>query len=247
MEGMTELWKGYSFMFIDVTQTVTAQALSLPGSCWREFYTNPVMVCQSASCVSNKAEFNFWLPVSIPDTDEVSNFYPQTRTWNEGGNNQEILDKVSRCKVCVSDYKLLAVHSFSADKPTNQIRALEQHGWEHRPEMDGYSFLFAGGVKEGAGPSLQAHGSCMRKFTPVSVVQTNGQEVRWLSQNFASIWVTDYQKYLVDHSTDDRDIEWKVNAPDSRIRFREEVLGKCAIMKRNINRKMRYVADPSMH
>jgi len=87
----------------------------------------------------------------------------------------------------------------------------------------------------------------MRKFTPVSVVQTNGQEVRWLSQNFASIWVTDYQKYLVDHSTDDRDIEWKVNAPDSRIRFREEVLGKCAIMKRNINRKMRYVADPSMH
>ena len=77
-----------------VTQTVTAQALSLPGSCWREFYTNPIMVCQSTSCVSNKAEFNFWLPVTIPDNAKVSEFYPQTRTYTQGGNNKEILDKV---------------------------------------------------------------------------------------------------------------------------------------------------------
>jgi len=239
---MTELWKGYSFMFIDVTQTVTAQALSLPGSCWREFYTNPVMVCQSASCISNKAEFNFWLPVTIPDNEKVTDFYPQTRTWTERGSNQEILDKVSRCSVCISDRKLLAVHSFSAQKPVGQVRALAKHGW--KTLYEGYSYLFAGGVKEGAGPALQAHASCMKHFTPISVVQTNGQEVRWLSQNFASIWIVDYQRWLVDHVTDDKDIEWEVNEPVGRIRFRDQALGKCAVLQRTVNPRMRFEADP---
>lgn len=239
---MTELWKGFSFMFIDVSQTVTAQSLSLPGSCWREFYTNPVMVCQSASCVSNKAEFNFWLPVTIPDHEKVSEFYPQTRTYTQGGNNQDILDKVSRCAVCVSDAKLLAVHSFNAQKPAKAVANLRSHGWEELYE--GYSFLFSGGVKEGAGHALQAHGSCMKHFTPVSVVQTNGQEVRWLSQNFATIWIVDYRQYLINHITDDPDQTWDVNEPDSRASYKQSVLGKCVVMKRRVNERMRFEADP---
>ena len=149
---------------------------------------------------------------------------------------------LSRCAVCISDSKLLAVHSFNAQKPTSQINNLRAHGWQELYE--GYSFLFSGGVKEGAGHALQSHGSCMKHFTPVSVVQTNGQEVRWLSQNFATIWIVDYRQYLVSHSTDDPDVEWNVDNPDSRVNYRNNVLGKCAVMQRAVNERMRFEADP---
>ena len=84
----------------------------------------------------------------------------------------------------------------------------------------------------------------MKHFTPVSVVQTNGQEVRWLSQNFATIWVVDYRQHLTEHSTDDPDAEWNVDSPDSRVDYKNNVLGKCAVMQKKVNERMRFEADP---
>ena len=134
--------------------------------------------------------------------------------------------------VCVSDYKLMAVHSFANTKPN--LNKLIAGGWEELYE--GYSYAFQGGARDGSGNQFHMHGSCMRMFSPVSVVQTNGQEVRWISNSPRSLWFTDYETIRY-HELDDGERYWKVGRGGERKAFREQVLGRCAVVKRTASKR----------
>jgi len=235
-DGMTELWTGYSFMFVDVTKSITAQSISEPGSCWREFYMNPLQLCNTASCQISKNEYTFWMPTAdIPDTVDVGEHYPQALRYDDE-NQAEILKYISRCVVCVSDYKLMAVHSYRNQNPDTSY--LQQHGWVEL--YNGYSYMFQSGAKEGSGNQLGEHGSCMQYYSPVSVVQAIGQEVRWISNSPKSVWIIN-NDLLKNYNLDDGSIQQNVEEGADRKKFREQMLGRCTVMhKSSKNRKILY-------
>jgi hypothetical protein len=70
---------------------VSAQSLSRPGSCWREFFLNPLQLCDSAACIESKNEYIFWMATAdIPDESNVGDWYPDSLTYNNQGNEEEI-------------------------------------------------------------------------------------------------------------------------------------------------------------
>jgi len=74
----------------------------------------------------------------------------------------------------------------------------------------------------------------MKLFSPVGIAQTNGQEVRWISPNFKSLWMIDYSR-LEGWDPDEGAIDegWDVNDPAARATFVSDILGKCIVMRRN--------------
>lgn len=126
----------------------------------------------------------------------------------------------------------MAVHSHSKDYPTGLVANMKKSGWEEA--YKGYSFIFQSGAGQGFGTALQNHGSCMRHFSPVGVAQSNGQEVRWISPNFKSLWLIDYSQ-LEGWDPDEGAIDqgWNVDEPAARRSFIDNILGKCIVMKRS--------------
>jgi len=131
----------------------------------------------------------------------------------------------------VSDYKLMSVHSFTNTLPETQVAELANTGWEIA--YSGYSFAFQVGAGRGYGTALQGHGSCLREFSPIGIAQTNGQEVRWISPNFKSLWVIDYGFTYGDDDEDDYD--WAVDTPADREKFIQERVGKCYVVKKSVS------------
>ena len=138
----------------------------------------------------------------------------------------------SRCVVCVSDYKLMAVHSFRSQKPN--LNKLEAAGWQEL--YSGYSYIYQSGAREGSGTEFGAHGSCLEYFSPVSIVQTNGLEVRWISNSPTALWIIDYEK-LRNYDLDDGSLINDVRTGAARSKFRETELGRCVVMRRTSTKR----------
>jgi len=132
----------------------------------------------------------------------------------------------------VSDYKLMAVHSYAAQKPN--LNKLIAAGWEEL--YDGYSFIYQSGAREGSGTAFGDHGSCLSYFSPVSIVQTNGQEVRWISNSPKSMWIIGYES-LRNYDLDEGSIVRQVSDGVDRARFRDTELGQCVVMKRTATKR----------
>jgi len=234
---MTELWRGYSFMFIDAFDFAAGQSLSEPGSCWRDFYVNNMMMCTDDSCTNSNSRYSFWLATAVPDGKTPTEYYPESTSALD--DRETVLNYISRCTVCISDYKIMALHSFSKDKPEAKLQAASRYGWAKLYE--GYSFAYQVGSGVGWGTQLSRHSSCLQHFSPIMAAQTNGAEVRWISPNFHATWVLDYS-YL---SEDDRweSTEYDVTNTADRQTFIQNRLGKCYVIKRNANDRFRYYSD----
>ena len=134
--------------------------------------------------------------------------------------------------VCVSDYKLLAVHSYQNRKPN--LNKLISAGWEEL--YDGYSYIYQSGARDGSGTEMAAHGSCMTYFSPVSIAQAHGQEVRWISNSPKAIWIIGYDS-LRDYDLDDGELIRNVADGAKRAEFRDSELGKCVVMRRTATKR----------
>ena len=126
----------------------------------------------------------------------------------------------------------MAVHSFRNKKPN--LNRLVSAGWSEL--YSGYSYIYQSGAREGSGTELGAHGSCLEYFSPVSIVQTSGREVRWISNSPTSLWITDYEK-LRNYDLDDGEIINDVMSGAARSRFRDNELGRCVVMRRTSTKR----------
>ena len=140
----------------------------------------------------------------------------------------------SRCVVCVSDYKLVSYHSFTANPPTApELARIEQKGWEQ--VYSGYSYIMQVGPGRAFGNAVFDHESCRREFTPTMIAQTYKKDVRFISSNFKSMW-------LIDNSAQvDKNI--KVDSAADRANFIQNYLGKCIVLRRSVERRMYYYSD----
>lgn len=120
--GQTQLWDGYSLMYVDGNDYPANQDLGSAGSCVRKFSTMPVMACgQNNVCnYASRNDRTFWLSTSkeIP-------MMPVTE--------HEMRPYISRCVVCEVPSNVIAVHSQSLQIPECP------NGWDGL--WIGYTFL----------------------------------------------------------------------------------------------------------
>ena len=66
--GTTQLWAGYSLLFIQGNSRVAGQDLGAPGSCMRRFSTAPFMFCTITNVCNyaNRADYSYWLSTEAP-------------------------------------------------------------------------------------------------------------------------------------------------------------------------------------
>ena len=131
----------------------------------------------------------------------------------------------------------MAVHSFKAQKPN--LNKLKSVGWKELYE--GYSFIYQTGANHGSGTELETHGSCLRLFSPVSIVQTSGLAIKWLSNSPKALWILDYKHLQYKDLDDGPTVKYVDEGGDGRRMYRERYLGRCVVLaKTTENRKVIY-------
>ncbi|KAM4605273.1 uncharacterized protein ACJ7VT_017550 [Polymixia lowei] len=173
-EGDTELWAGYSLVYLGGQDKPHTQDLGQAGSCLPVFSTMPFSHCDSGAChYSGRDDKSYWLSTAAAAPMPAASF--------SGG---DIGSHVGRCVVCETSSPAVAVHS--QDRATPACPS----GW--RGLWTGYSFLqHAGAGDEGGGHSLTSSGSCLGDFRARPFVECQG--ARGTCRYFAtlnSFWLT---------------------------------------------------------
>lgn len=152
------MWSGYSLLYIMGNERAVGQDLGEPGSCLRLFSTMPYMFCDiKESChIASRNDYSYWLSTPEPLTPSL-----------EPIAGRSIEKYISRCAVCESRTKVIAIHSQGLDIPSCP------RNWEGL--WVGYSFLMntdSGG--EGNGQPLSSPGSCLQDFRPNPFIECQG-------------------------------------------------------------------------
>merc|ERR1712066_285651 len=146
--GTTKLWDGYSLLFTQTNERAHGQDLGSAGSCPRMFSSMPFMFCDlNEQCnVASRNDYSYWL--------STSENMPMTM---ENIKGQELEKYISRCSVCETESKVMAVHS--QDEQIPECPANWDSLWM------GYSFVMhTGAGSQGGGQSLSSPGSCLETF-----------------------------------------------------------------------------------
>lgn len=154
--GMSQLWVGYSLLFVEGQEKAHNQDLGFAGSCLPRFSTMPFIYCNiNEVChYAGRNDKSYWLSTTAP--------IPMMPV-----SQAQIPQYISRCSVCEAPSKAIAVHSQDITIPQCP------RGW--RSLWIGYSFLMhtAAGA-EGGGQSLVSPGSCLEDFRATPFIECSG-------------------------------------------------------------------------
>ncbi|GFO06154.1 collagen alpha-1(iv) chain [Plakobranchus ocellatus] len=157
-DGTTELWQGYSLLFVMGNGRSHGQDLGTAGSCLRRFSTMPFLFCNiNTVCnVASRSDYSYWLST----TEEM------TRMMNPVSGPQ-VERYISRCVVCETPSPIIAVHSQSMMVPNCPS------GWSE--VWVGFSFVLSTGAgAQGSGQSLLSPGSCLESFRSQPFIECHG-------------------------------------------------------------------------
>uniref|UniRef100_A0A3Q3WKA0 Collagen IV NC1 domain-containing protein n=1 Tax=Mola mola TaxID=94237 RepID=A0A3Q3WKA0_MOLML len=171
-EDSSQLWVGYSLVYLEGQEKAHTQDLGQAGSCLPVFSTMPFSYCNKAAChFSSRNDKSYWLSTTAP--------IPMMPLFG-----QEITSHISRCVVCETVSPTVAFHSQDHTVPACPP------GW--RGLWKGYSFLLSTGAgDEGGGQSLTSTGSCLKDFRTHPIIECQG--ARGSCHYFAnlySFWLT---------------------------------------------------------
>lgn len=171
-EGSSQLWVGYSLVYLEGQEKAHTQDLGQAGSCLPVFSTMPFSYCNNAAChYSSRNDKSYWLSTTAP--------IPMMPLFG-----QQIRTHISRCAVCETVSPAVAFHS-----QDHAVLACPP-GW--RSLWTGYSFLLhTGAGDEGGGQSLTSTGSCLKDFRTHPFIECQG--ARGSCHYFAnlySFWLT---------------------------------------------------------
>lgn len=150
------------------------QDLGQSGSCLRQFSTMPFMFC-NLNNVCSYAENNddsIWLSTAEP--------MPMTMTPIPA---REMEKYVSRCAVCETKTRLIALHSQSMEIPDCP------QGWEEA--WIGYSYYMQTSDTHGhSHQNLISPGSCLEEFRAQPVIECHGRGTCSVYDGITSYWLT---------------------------------------------------------
>lgn len=157
--GSTEVYSGYSLLFINGNNRAHGQDLGTLGSCLPRFTTMPFLFCNTDSTCryASRNDYSYWL-----STNEVvlSNM-PLI-------SGDLLRSYISRCSVCDARANVIAIHSQTSIVPDCPV------GW--LPLWVGYSFVMETGVgAEGSGQPLASPGSCLEQFRKIPFIECHGR------------------------------------------------------------------------
>ncbi|KAM7400696.1 hypothetical protein PAMA_005072 [Pampus argenteus] len=171
-EGSSQLWVGYSLVYLEGQEKAHTQDLGQAGSCLPVFSTMPFSYCNKAAChYSSRNDKSYWLSTTASIT-----MMPLF--------GQEIRFHISRCVVCETVSSAVTFHS-----QDHAVPVCPPH-W--RSLWTGYSFLLhTGAGDEGGGQSLTSSGSCLKDFRPHPFIECHGSggSCHYLD-NLYSFWLT---------------------------------------------------------
>lgn len=156
--GSSLMWTGYSLLHFMGDAKAHGQDLGAPGSCLRYFSTMPFLFCSMNNVCNyaSRSDYSYWLST----TEEMSITMAPIKAQN--------MEKyISRCSVCESATRVIALHSQSMSVPACPRQ------WEEL--WVGYSFLMhTDAGAEGGGQSLVSPGSCLREFRSSPFIECHG-------------------------------------------------------------------------
>lgn len=168
------LWEGYSFVSMVGSGRSVGQDLGLAGSCLRMFTTMPFMFC-NLNNVCSYAENNddsIWLTTGEP--------MPMSMTPVPA---REMEKYISRCSVCETTTRLIALHSQGMEIPDCP------QGWEEA--WIGYSYYMQTSDTHGhSHQNLISPGSCLEEFRAQPVIECNGRGTCSIFDGITSFWLT---------------------------------------------------------
>lgn len=168
------LWDGYSFLSAVGSGRAVGQDLGQSGSCLRRFSAMPFMFC-NLNNVCSYAENNddsIWLTTGEP--------MPMSMTPIP---SRELEKYISRCAVCETTTRLIALHSQSMEIPDCP------QGWEE--SWIGYSYYMQTSDASGnSHQSLISPGSCMEEFRAQPVIECHGRGTCNIFDGITSFWLT---------------------------------------------------------
>ncbi|XP_042564728.1 collagen alpha-3(IV) chain-like [Clupea harengus] len=157
--GTTQLYTGYSLLFINGNNRGHGQDLGTLGSCLMRFSSMPFLFCNTDNTCryASRNDYSYWL-----STDHAM---PSDMALISG----PALEKyVSRCVVCEAKANIIAVHSQTSlvpDCPSDWVSL-----WQ------GYSFVMQlGAGAEGSGQPLASPGSCLEHFHRIPFIECHGR------------------------------------------------------------------------
>lgn len=168
------LWEGYSFLSAIGSGRAIGQDLGQSGSCLRRFSAMPFMFC-NLNNVCSYAENNddsIWLTTGEP--------MPMSMTPIP---SRELEKYISRCAVCETTTRLIALHTQSMEIPDCP------QGWEEA--WIGYSYYMQTSDAHGnSHQNLISPGSCLEEFRAQPVIECHGRGTCNIFDGITSFWLT---------------------------------------------------------
>merc|ERR1711981_413947 len=218
--GTTKLWDGYSLLFTQTNERAHGQDLGSAGSCPRMFSPMPFMFCDlNEQCnVASRNDYSYWL--------STSENMPMTM---ENIKGQDLEKYISRCSVCETESKVMAVRSQDDEIP--ECPANWDSLWM------GYSFVMhTGAGSQGGGQSLSSPGSCLETFRNSPFIECHG---RGTCNYFAST----YSFWLTTVSSDQqfaKPVSETLKSGNLRSR-----ISRCQVCRRAIDSVSGYISSPT--
>ncbi|PWA31381.1 hypothetical protein CCH79_00002660 [Gambusia affinis] len=171
--GTTQIYDGYSLLYVQGNERSHGQDLGTAGSCLRKFSPMPFLFCNinNVCNFASRNDYSYWLTSPEP--------MPMSMAPITGDS---IKPFISRCVVCEAPAMVIAVHS-----QTIRIPPCPQ-GWDSL--WIGYSFVMhTSAGAEGSGQALASPGSCLEEFRSAPFIECHGRGTCNYYANSYSFWL----------------------------------------------------------
>uniref|UniRef100_A0A8D2L693 Collagen IV NC1 domain-containing protein n=1 Tax=Varanus komodoensis TaxID=61221 RepID=A0A8D2L693_VARKO len=171
--GTTQIYSGYSLLFVQGNEQAHGQDLGTAGSCLQRFTTMPFLLCNPNNVCrfASRNDYSYWLSTAEPMPSDMAPI-----------SGKALEPYISRCSVCEGPAMIIAVHSQTASVPPCP------QGWQSL--WKGFSFvMYTGAGSEASGQMLASPGSCLEKFYAIPFIECHGRGTCNYYSNSYSFWL----------------------------------------------------------
>ncbi|NXK78972.1 CO4A3 protein, partial [Amazona guildingii] len=171
--GTSQLYVGYSLLFVQGNERAHGQDLGTAGSCLQRFTTMPFLFCNTNDVCSfaSRNDYSYWLSTATVMPVDMAPI-----------SGRALESHISRCVVCEGAAMVIAVHS-----QTTVVPACPR-GWVSL--WKGFSFvMYTSAGSEASGQALASPGSCLEEFRAIPFIECHGRGTCNYYTNSYSFWL----------------------------------------------------------
>ncbi|NXL50704.1 CO4A3 protein, partial [Podilymbus podiceps] len=171
--GTSQIYVGYSLLFVQGNEQAHGQDLGTAGSCLQRFTTMPFLFCNTNDVCSfaSRNDYSYWLSTAAVMRADMAPI-----------SGRALEPHISRCVVCEGAEMVIAVHS-----QTTVVPACPE---DWIPLWKGFSFvMYTSAGSEASGQALASPGSCLEEFRAIPFIECHGRGTCNYYTNSYSFWL----------------------------------------------------------